>query len=174
MRQLYKSQMKDPDGFVAQVEAFIKELDAFAFKIGEPRPAADPLVESVLKRIQVEGKPDKYVADYEIIDDVSPLPPHTLEEKKMELERKVLAAVGIARDKIIPRRKLRLWQITAAKLPWAKPVKERSSEEQKLFDFHDKLNEQFNRIAEQAANAEYEIEELTEANIDGWQIPTIG
>ncbi|YBW38335.1 hypothetical protein ACMYR2_0839 [Nitrobacter sp. TKz-YC01] len=72
------SQVGSAESFVQNVESFWQAKLAHRFTVHMPAPTADPLVESVVRRIQGEpGKPDDFVVlPFEIIDDTPRTPTH--------------------------------------------------------------------------------------------------
>jgi len=164
------------DDFDQAVADHIKKLHAFNSQVGKARPTAHPIVESVIKRIQVNGKPDTYVSDYVILDDTPPgEEPHTptLEEKKLALHRALHFAENEAKYKILPQRKVRLATVkmsTAMSTPEDKRTAEQLEDiasylhVQKIWQSYDLI----------AAQAESDIDDLNEDTVDSWQPPTFG
>jgi len=74
---VYLSQIKDEIEFDLAVKKHIARLKAHNFQVNKPRPTADGMIEMCIKRVVAKGKPDDYIADYEIIDDT----PKTDEDK---------------------------------------------------------------------------------------------
>jgi len=146
-------------------------LHAFNTVVGKARPTAHPLVERAITRIQTKGQPDKYVADFIIVDDTPP--PPSLEDKKNKLISDLRFAENTAMEKILPARKIRLAHIKCAD---AMSLDEsvRTAEHNKdiaLIVTVQGVREQYALIA---AKAEADIEDLTEQTIDNWQLPTFG
>src|SRR5258707_14648815 len=95
----------DQAAFENAVQDYINTLHAFNMVVGKPRPTAvHPLVEKAIKRVQTQGQPDKYVADFVIVDDRPP--PPSLEEKKHKLVSDLRFAENAAMEKILPARKI--------------------------------------------------------------------
>lgn len=60
-----------PENFPELVDAHIKALMDHRTKVNVPTPTAEPLVEMSVKRLKNGGKrPDDFIADYAILDDV--------------------------------------------------------------------------------------------------------
>ena len=162
----------DQASFENAVQNYIDSLHAFNRVVGKPRPTAvHPLVERAVKRIQTQGQPDQYVSDYVVIDDTPP--PPTLEDKKNKLMNDLRMAESEAMNKVFPHRKARL-----AQLKYSKAI---AVPEDALTAEHDiviiaALNVQatFDKIAIVAAQAESDIEDLTEQTIAHWHLPTFG
>lgn len=68
---VYKSQLKDPDGFDAAVKDYVARINAHQMdKRGSPRPTAESAVEACVRRvIQGPNRPDVFIPDYVIEDD---------------------------------------------------------------------------------------------------------
>src|SRR5258707_15595837 len=95
----------DQLGFENAVQDYIHTLHAFNMVVGKPRPTAvHPLIEKAVKRVQTQGQPDKYVADFVVIDDTPP--PPSLEEKKTKFLSEVRMAETEAMHRILPQRKM--------------------------------------------------------------------
>jgi hypothetical protein len=156
------------DEFKAAVDQHIKNLHEFNRTIGKPRPTAHPLVEACIKRTQVKGKPDTYTADYEIIHDkIEP----TLEDKKNVLMAKLHEAENKALDAIYPPRKRRLLGMQHNDLMKISD-EDRTQEHKDLAQLVKDLDAKYTAINFKAAEAAAAIEDLTEDNIDSWQVPT--
>lgn len=169
------SQLGDQvDAFKLAVENHILRLDAFNKTVGKPRPTASPLIEASITRIQTKGQPDKYVADYNIIDDTPHAPPPLdLNDKKMQLHIRLLAVESMAKDAILPPRKKRLASIQYEQA-MVKPEEERSDEDKAIIAHFLEINKKWLDIGALAAQAESDIEDLIEDNVDSWQVPTFG
>lgn len=174
MLQILRSQVNNISDFDGQVKKAISALHAHSFTVGVPRPHIHPLIEACLRRVAKPGKPDEYVPDYEIINDPPAGPePGTmsLEEKKNHLVGQVRMAEQAIRDKLISPRKIRLLQIEK------KRVLDSMSQDEKDRMFLRLLDEVavvFDELSQKAARAEADIDDLTEDNIDSYQIPNFG
>lgn len=175
------------DQFQSAVISHIAALHAFAKVKGKPRPVAHPFVEGAVMRTQAKGKPDTYSPDYQIVDDL-PKPPEkakepdvveevkalNLEQKKQVLTQQVLAAESVAKQKIMPTRKLRLVVHMATLAHRKKDKGEEPTDDDKVAVAKlDQIMADFAAVELIAAKAESDIEDLTEDNIDSWQVPTI-
>jgi hypothetical protein len=176
-RQIFLSQLSNPDLFKSEVEKHIERLHAFNLQVGKPRPTAHPLVEASIKRIQVKGKPDKYVPDYEIIDDRQKAeelnaPQLTLEDKKTILTQRLREAERKAIEKVMPFRKQRLWRTLCQNI-LKRPPEEHTPEDSAYLNKAKAIDAAFAEIGLKAAYAEAAIEDLTDSNIDSWQLPPL-
>jgi hypothetical protein len=157
--------------FEKAVADHITALHAFSKEVGKPRPVHHPLVEAAIKRVQKANHPDEYVADYTILDD-SP-PPPTLEEKKAAHYADLLKAENVAKTKIIPNRKIRLMSL-ANNAALQKIDAEKTDQDKEAMASYIKIAKAFQKIEWATAQAESDIEDLTEANVDSWQVPALG
>src|SRR5712675_1762141 len=158
----------DQNAFDNAVKNYIDTLHSFNMIVGKPRPTAHPLVERAIKRVQTQGQPDKYVADYVVVDDRPP--PPSLEEKKNKLLSDLRFAENAAMEKILPARKIRLAHI---KYNDALSLDEtvRTAEHQKDIELITTVQGFRNQYALIAAQTEAAIEDLTEQTVDSWQLP---
>lgn len=130
-----------------------------------PAPVARELVDRAVRR------PDM-VADYEIVDDVSP----TLEQRKLAHEHAVTTTEIEAAERAFPRRKRQLSFIKhAAAMAKVKTddkgkVRDgRSPEEKKHCDDHDQRVDSIREIEAHAAQMRSDIDDLTNQNIGAWK-----
>lgn len=161
----------DQAAFENAVQDYINTLHAFNMVVGKPRPTAvHPLVEKAVKRVQTQGQPDKYVADYVVVDD---RPPPSLEEKKHKLVSELRFAENAVMEKVLPARKIRLAHI---KYNDALSLDEsvRTAEHEKDIALVVTMHGVREQNALKAAQAEADIEDLTEQTIDSWQPPDFG
>lgn len=168
------SQFASKAVFENTVTIHAARMNAFGAEVGKPRPVAHPLVEASLRRIVTPGKPDEYVPDYIISEDRSPeaQPTMTLEEKKQALVDKLADVENAARNKIIPRRKLRL---KSGKYNLAMRVKEedRTPEQIKDIGIIMDARDAWDKISMAGAEIEAEIDDLTEDTIGNWVMPSL-
>lgn len=161
------------DDFKQLVENHIVRLTAFNKEVGKPRPIAAPIVEACIKRTQVKGQPDSYSAEYTIVDDRPPAPaPLNLEDKKIQLHSKLSVVEIEVKNKVTPPRKRRLaeMQYHAAIV---KKKEDRTAEEVEAIDTFMTMNKKWTAVSLLAAQAESDIEDLTEDNVDSWQVPNL-
>ena len=170
--EIRASQLKDPVVFADAVNKHIARLKAHTKTIGKPRPVAHSLVEKSIKRILRPELPDDFVADYKIIDDTPQQPiEHSLEAKKQELLHKLAALITAANHRVISPRKVNLLtlQYNAA---MSKEENKRTLEDGIVIDRYKEFAGKFQANNLIAAQAESDIDDLTEANIDSWPLPT--
>lgn len=161
-----------PFDFETEVKTYIAALVAHQSTIGEPAPSAPhSLVEHAVKRVQYgvdDGKPDTFVADYEIEDDTPP--PPTLDERKVRLAAEASTAAEGAVSQFYPplRRRLVNMEANAAR---AVEEKKRTEDQKAAVVRVDSINEKYAAIQWKLARAEAEIHDLTEETIDSWKVP---
>lgn len=179
------SQLQDRVQFEQAVAEHIGRLVAFGKEVGTPRPVAHPLVEAAIKRISHPKSaklPDDYAADYVVIDDAPPPPaPLNLEDRKRALHAALAVAEIAAKEAILPQRKHRLTliKLNAAnvKLRITDGVVDNSAlsdDDKKIIESYKVIQERYTAIELIAAQAESDIEDLTEDTIDSWQQPQFG
>lgn len=160
--------------FDAAVTDHIAKLAEFTQTVGKPRPTAHSLVEQAIKRVQHTIGPDTYEPDYEYVNDIPPPPPPlTIEDKKNQLHSEVIKAETEAKNKILPPRKMRhlnySYETATHKLE-----EERTPEDVENIKNFIETNNKWAAIGRIAAQAESDIEDLTEDNVYTWQIPEFG
>lgn len=172
MLEVRLSEIKgDALAFKMAVDAHAARLLAFGKEVGKPRPMASPMVEAALKRVQVKGQPDNYEADYTIIDDTPPPPaPLNLEDKKVQLHYQLSLAETEIKNKIMPLRKRRLSEMQYG-MAVSKKEENRSPEEINTITSFLETNKKWSNVSLIAAQAESDIEDLTEDNIESWKLP---
>jgi hypothetical protein len=162
----------DQNAFENAVQTYISTLHDFNRVVGKPRPTAHPLVERAVRRVQTQGHPDQYVADYVVIDDTPPPPPTpTLEEKKNKLTAELTAAEFEAMGKVFPARKMRLAHMKYSRA-MSIPEDTRTVEHNEDIAHVNNIQAAFDKIAITAALAGADIEDLTEETIANWHLPT--
>lgn len=129
-----------------------------------PYPA-DVAHPDIMAAIVKEG--DDYNIEFEIEDDVTP-PPLTLEEKKTKLSQVLIVEASQLQEKIFPARKRSLAAIENSKI-FAIEEKDRTDVQKKSINDYQKKVLQLEKINHHYAEMEASIEDLTEANIDGWK-----
>lgn len=168
------SQLQDRAQFEQAVAEHVERLVAFSREVGKPRPVAHPLIEAAVKRISHPKSaklPDDFMADYVVTDDTPPPPPPlNLEDRKHMLTAALRAAENAAKTAILPHRKHRLLNLNYAAV-LAKPEDSYTDEDKKtIADFLSKVGA-IQAIDLKAAQAESDIEDLTEDTVDSWQAP---
>jgi hypothetical protein len=165
---LTKSQVDAlPFDFEQAVRDFIAAKEAHRFA-GDAAPTADALVEAAVGRVQYPvdaGKPDDFVADYEIEDDTPPPepepPPPTLEQRKQALIVESRQAEQAAIAALMPEGKRRLlgmdYQIAVAV-----PEADRSPDQSSVIARYEVLAAQDRDIRYAAARREAEIDDIAE------------
>lgn len=150
--------------YAAAVEEFRQAKLAHRFT-GDIAPSAPAVIEHAVRRVPVEGQADDFVTDYEVVDD-SP-PPPTLQERKARLVDEVRAAEFRSLLNIISPARERLLHLDyAAGQTSNDPALsgEQSARAAKIADIADRKQ----AVQRHAALLEIEVEDLTEADIDGW------
>lgn len=85
------SQTGPSDKFAMAVEAFRQAKLAHRFTVDVPAPTADPLVESVVRRVQGEpGKPDDFIVLPYVIEDDLPKTPE--QQQALDVLRETIKA----------------------------------------------------------------------------------
>lgn len=146
-----------PFDYLKEVEAFRQALLAHRFTL-DPAPNASELIDRAIRRVQTDGKPDDFIIDIEIIEDV------TFDDRKNAL----LSTVHKARDStlaaIISPGRERLMMLDISEI---KPD-EITPEQKAMVDSYNAIQIKKRAVIRYFTNAEIEVEELTEASIDGW------
>lgn len=150
--------------FAPAVEAYRQAKLAHRMTQHLPAPVAHPLVERVVTRKPVEGQPDDFVADYEIVDDTPVL---TLAQRKQELMNAVTREEVALIGSILPPGKRRLRSMEHARLS-LKPSTQCTIDELRKLNTWKLDDQQMETISYHAATLHAEIEDLTEATIGGW------
>lgn len=132
-----------------------------------PRPTASGIVEASVTRVPGEkGKPDDFIADYEIVDDTPP--PPSLVELKNKLIHEVSKAEQELLASIIPFGKRRLLDIKFHEIMSGGGPKT-IPDTQLVNDYNEKLK-RMQGITKRAAQMQSDIEDLTEATIGAWKM----
>jgi hypothetical protein len=171
------SQLQDRAQFEQAVAEHIQRLTDFSKEVGKPRPVAHPLIEAAVARIsypKADKKPDAYEASYIIVDDTPPPPPPlNLEDRKHALVASVRAAEAAAKEVVMPQRKLRLHNIRYGQA--MSLSQEMQSDDDKLaINTLLDIVSKFTAIELKAAQAESDIEDLTDDTVDSFQVPDFG
>lgn len=166
-----ESQLQNREEFEQGVATYIQRMTAFNREVGKPRPVAHPLIEASVKRVQERGKPDKYVPDYVIVPD-APVPCVSLDDKKKRLHAGLVAAENAAKFAILPQLKIRMASIKYS-AAMGKPEAERTPEENEDIASYQHVTKAWQEIDLKGAQAESDIDDLTEQNVDNWQVPKL-
>lgn len=170
--QIPLSHVENRELFEKTVADHVEKLNAFTKEVGKPRPVAHPMIEAAITRLQLEGQPDEHVPDYEFIDDTPPPPPPlTLEEKKEQVALKLREFEEAAKERLLPRRQMRLKQVLY-QMACTTPEDKRNPEQIEAIVAQQSFTKAWLAIELIAARAEAAIDSLTEDTIDSWQPPT--
>lgn len=147
-----------------------------------PVPMYDRAVEALVQRVPQEGPvatrgPDQFVIlDYEIVDDTPPAPPPvpapTLEQRKALLVIDLNAAAQAARDAIVSPARAQLLFLDASEAMNV-PEDRRSPAQAKAIEAYTAFSSRCAEIARNVALAQVDIEDLTDASIDGFSLPQL-
>lgn len=171
--EIKASQIHNRAEFEVAVATHITRMTAFNKEVGQPRPVAHPLVEASIKRVQTRGRPDAYVPDYTIVEDTPPpAPAISLDDKKRMHQAALAAAESEAKFKLLPQRKMRLAQLKY-QAAMRKPEDERTPEENEDVASLNLLEKAFAAITLKGAQAESDIDDLTDDTVDNWQLPKL-
>lgn len=177
------SQLQDRAQFEQAVAEHIERLVAFSREVGKPRPVAHPLVEAAVKRVSHPKSaklPDDFMVDYIIVDDTPPPPaPLNIDDRKHLLVAQLRAAEQAAKDAVMPQRKLRLltlkMQAANAKLKYDPATgiddSDLSDDEKACIEQYKDAHAKYSAIELASAQAESDIEDLTDDTVDSWQVP---
>jgi hypothetical protein len=179
------SQLQDREQFEQAVAEHANKLAAFNRVTGTPRPVAHPLIEASVKRIvhpKNKKLPDDFVVDYVLVDDSPPEPaPLNLQDRKSVLMAELRAAEMAAKEAVFPQRKHRLLHIQATMALGKREVvngkwdnSKLSAEELGYAEKAQEVQTKYAAIELVAAQAESDIEDLTDDTIDKWQVPNFG
>lgn len=186
--EVRQSQLQDRAAFEQAVFEHVERLKEFNGSVGKPRPTAHPLIEACVKRTsypKASKKPDEYAADYVIIDDSPPPPPEpaplALEDRKRMLVMELRAAEVAAKESVLPARKHRLLLLQAGAAQQKLKAKDGQIDDSYLNDDEkaklaevQRVQAGYNVIELAAAQAESDIEDLTDDTVDSWQLPQLG
>src|SRR4051794_23550125 len=149
--------------YAAAVEAFRQAKLAHRFT-GDIAPSAPAIIEHAVSRMPNPGHADDFVADYDVIEDI-PVP--TLAERKQALIGTLRVMESAALGKIISPARERLMGLDINAV-YLKPEAERTEADRALLERMTRLAARKEVVYRHSAEREVEIEELTEASIDGW------
>jgi hypothetical protein len=175
MKKIALSQLKvhgyaDVAEFARAVTDHIAARKAHQSTAGQAAPVAKALVESAIERVQHavnSGRPDDFVAAYEVIDDTPPAP--TLDQRKMKLAVEARALAQAALAKITPPLKARLWAIEVAAALAVDPAK-RTPSQASAVAAHEAREARRADINLRLARIESDIHDLSEATIGAFKI----
>lgn len=185
-QQVLLSQINNREEFEAAVSTHVSALQAFNKSKDKPRPVAHPLVEMCVRRVTypaITKRPDEYVADYELMDDMIkaeeigepeglvPPPSMTLNEQKMILTQQLRMAEAAAKDAFYPQRKMRLAHLIA-QMALETPQDKRTQEQNEAVAAWLNILEGYRAIEIKSAQAEGDIDDLTSDTVGNWLPPT--
>ena len=158
-----KSLIKDEATFKSAVEAFRQAKLAHRLTENEPAPTADFLIEASVRRVPAQGinKPDDFVADYVIVDDI-PKPTVTELRAKLMQQSHQQEADDIA--KVLSPAAQRLLQLELAEIG-PKPPAEFSAEEQALVAKQQAFMTDVRKIQIASARRAVAIEAMTDDEV---------
>lgn len=155
-----------PFDFDAAVRSYVDALNAHRYAVDEPAPATPhSLVGAVVSRVQhpiEDGKPDDFVAAYEIIDDTPPL-----ETRKGALAHEVTVRAQAAMDAITPPLKKGLWSHLYADAA-SVPEEKRTAVHTAIVSQHLDRNKREQAVLRHLAEMHSQIHDLTESDIESW------
>lgn len=166
----------DQTSFDQGVQLHLKALTEHTKTRGKPRPVAHPLIEQAIKRVTypiASKKPDSFVADYVFKDDTQKIEPLTLDDKKNRCSAQLHNAVLVAKGKLLPQRKLRLFLLQVGDATKKEPHLQ-TDDDKAILDRHADIEAKWNLLDRQLAEAESAIEDLTDDTVDKWQVPQLG
>jgi hypothetical protein len=173
--QIALSQLKahgfaDEAAFSAAVAAHLAAHREHQQTVGVAAPSpASSIIEHAVRRVQYPidaGKPDDFVADFEVIDDTPP--PPSLEERKMALAVQVQAAATQALHAFTPPLKARMLNLQVAEAAVIDETKRTSVQRALLADAESRAKREL-AVHRHWAELESQIHDLTEATIDQWK-----
>ncbi|MGM4999244.1 hypothetical protein AB8A05_10960 [Tardiphaga sp. 538_B7_N1_4] len=168
--QINKSEVDAlPFDFAEAVEAHRLALIEHR-QTGNATPTHDPRVEAAVRRVIVpleEGRPDDFVADFEIVDDTPP--PPTSSEQRAKLLRNIQVEHAAAAARVISPARARLLSMDVSRV-YAKPAESRTPADDAIFAQHAAIQARLNALTYHTATLEVEIEELADDQLDSWQM----
>lgn len=155
------------------VQEYIAKMAAFSQTVGQPRPVTSPIIEACVKRVQRSGFPDSYEPDYIIVDDAPPPPPAlNIDDQKSLLMAQLAHAENVAKNSVMKVGKIRL---ASLRMQAASTVLEadRTPQQHKDISHYQDVAAIYNQIEMAAAQAQSDIEDLTEETIAAWSMPDL-
>jgi hypothetical protein len=150
--------------YPAEVEAFRQAKLAHRFT-GDVAPSAPAIIEHAVRRVPVEGAADDFVTDYEVVDDTPP--PPTLQERKAALVSTIRSMEAAASAEIVTPARERLMGLDLNEV-YVKPDADRNDADRALVAKMTDVAARKATINRHAVLLEIEVEDLNEADIDGW------
>jgi hypothetical protein len=148
--------------FARAVEDFRAAKLAHRFTVGVPAPTPQhPVIEECVRRVPPAGM-DDFVTDYELVDD-SP----SFEQRKQRLAGDVHRLEQEAIGHVIPPGRARLMQMDVDRIA-RKAAGEVTAADKEIVDAYRKRTRLIDDIRYHGAKLLAEVEDLTEASIDGW------
>lgn len=169
---VYKSAV--PEDFEAQVQKHLRDKLNHRLTSDKAAPAhPHPAVEAAVRRIPgTKNTPDDYVADYQLVDD-RPKPPTLLDKKRALIAEVTISEYRLLED-ILPANKRRLQFIKVHDIQQAQAEGTIINPEETQFLADEAIrNARFQAIDRKVAAIMSDIEDLTDANIDAYQIPPL-
>jgi len=175
LSQIRANGFADEAAFRDAVGVYIAEREAHAQTIGEPRPSAHPLVESVVVRyppppdlMPDENPTERFVDDFSVVDDAPPPPPPpTLDQRKANLVQSLHQMATQAQEVVWPSLTRRLLSLRDAAARRIDPA-QRSQDDLDAIAEMDGIQVKMSAIELHLAQAEVQIYGLTQETIDGW------
>lgn len=161
------------DAFAAALEAHRAALEAhLSGPAGQAAPAAHPLIESLIVRVrQGDSLPDAFqIAPYEIVDDTPP--PPTLAERKVPLMAALRAAQQTANDAVLSPARAALLNLDMTEA-LAVPEGSRTPAQAACIAAYTAVQSRYVEIERNAAIAAVEIEDIGEADVANWKVPSL-
>lgn len=156
-----------PYNFADEVEKHRQALLAHRFT-GDAAPTGPAIIEQAITRVQQDGEPDDFLVAFEVVDDTPP--PASAAELRQRLVASVRAAEQESSLAVIGPGKSRLLGMEVATV-YAKPEAERTDADRAKLAEMAQVQLRLQAIQLHAARVEAQIDDLPDAQIEGWQVP---